>query len=283
MSNGFGIQPSGYVPKLQGDCFADIETAMQSNVAPVIDMSATQPLGALAAATSNELALLWAVAGVCYGGLNPANASGFVADAVASYTGTQRSQDTFGQVVATLTLEASAQVGTGALAAVTGQPTDMWELLGPCNADGTGYVPGPVSATNAGTYYAMFQCTAPGTIEALAGTLTVIVSTSSGWDAITNALDATAGAATEDDAALLAKRTEELASSGNGTVDALEAALYELSGVLGATVNENDTEATDGNGVPAHSMHVVLYLDPLNPPTSGQIAQVIWNRGKNTG
>jgi hypothetical protein len=178
--------------------------------------------------------------------------------------------------------------------AVAGQPLNTWTLLGPANPT-TGLLisAGPVVSTSAGTYYGLYQATVPGPVLANAGQLTQIVTTVSGFTALTNLDGCLLGTNVESDSALNVRRGQEIASTGNDTVDATVAALL-LIPVIGnpaeqavtqAFVYENDTDATATGtippncpaGVPPHAMYVVVY-DGVSPlATNNQIAQAIWN------
>jgi hypothetical protein len=293
-SNGFGIQQSGFIPKLESDCFNDIVEAMRQNVDPNFDMSPTQAIGQMGAAVASEAADLWELGAALYSQLDPNNAEGFLLDADCSYTGTQRNEESFSTVVGSLTLAASSTVSAGSIVSVNGQPLNQWQLLGPANpTTGLQLSNGPVVSTSAGTYYGFYQSTTPGPQLVNAGQLTVIVTPASGFTAITNAAGCTLGTNVESDSALNVRRSNEVASAGNDTVDALEAALLQITvvgnpaelAVKQAFVYENDTELVATGtvpagcpaGVPAHSMYVVVY-DGVTPlATNAQIAQAIWN------
>lgn len=284
--NGFGIQASGLVPRLQADCFQDIEDAMRANVDANMDMGPTQAIGQIAAAVASEAADLWELAGALYSQLNPNNAEGFILDGDCAYTGTLRNEESFSTVVGSLTLGASITVNAGTTVAVAGQPLNTWTLLGPANPT-TGLLisAGPVVSTSAGTYYGLYQATVPGPVLANAGQLTQIVTTVSGFTAITNADGCVLGTNVESDSALNVRRGQELAAAGNDTVDATVAALLQLTvignpaelAVTQAFVYENDSNATDINGVPPHAMHVAVYDGVVPLATNNQIAQAIWN------
>ena len=63
----------------------------------------------------------------------------------------------------------------------------------------------------------------------------------------------------EDDAAARGRISRALAAKGAGSIDALEAAVKGCRWVRDAKVYENDTDATDANGIPAHSLATVIY------------------------
>lgn len=97
-----------------------------------------------------------------------------------------------------------------------------------------------------------------GATPAYTGTLTVIETPLSGWESVTNAEDIDQGKDIETDAELRIRRKKTLAISGSTTVDAIRAALLDIDEVEDAKVFENDTDAVDGAGRPAHSFEAVV-------------------------
>lgn len=281
----FGITPSGFVAKLQSDCLDDIVTAVRNNVNPNFDMSPDQPIGQMANVIASENAELWELLRALYSGLNPNNAEGFILDGVCAYTGTERDEESFSTVVCAMGLNGSSSIPAGSTANVSGQPSNTWTLVGPAsNTTGQLIAVGPVVSTTAGTYYGMFSATSPGPVLVNAGQLTVITTAVAGWNTVTNPAGCQLGANTESDASLQVKRESELAASGSDTVDAIRAALLEIQTSGGANaiqqafVYENTGDVTDVNGVPPHTIHVIIYDGPTPAATNQQIADVIWKQ-----
>lgn len=102
-------------------------------------------------------------------------------------------------------------------------------------------------------------------ITAPAGTLTRIDSPVVGLNTAVNLLDADLGRPSETDPELRARREIELRADGNAALDSVLARVSKVNGVASVAVFENDTEATDGDGVPPHSIEVVVDLD-AGPP-----------------
>jgi uncharacterized phage protein gp47/JayE len=143
--------------------------------------------------------------------------------------------------------------------------TAHWKYLGA----GTGYV------------NATFQAEEVGAIGALSGTLATIESPVSGWNAVDNYLDASVGATEEGDAALRVRREQALAAAGNTTVDAIRANILAVNDgstdpnhepPTEVTVFFNDTDFTNSDGLPPHSVEVLV-----RNGTDADIAQAIWD------
>jgi uncharacterized phage protein gp47/JayE len=95
-------------------------------------------------------------------------------------------------------------------------------------------------------------------IVAAARDLTVIQTPVGGLQSARNLTDATVGAPQQTNESLRVTRDDELAQSGSGTADAIRAQLREIAGVTSCTVFHNDTDATDANGLPPHSVRAVV-------------------------
>jgi hypothetical protein len=110
-----------------------------------------------------------------------------------------------------------------------------------------------------GTITVEAEAQVAGVIPAYAGTVTTINTAVSGWASVTNAADhSVLGTAIETDSELRVRRELELRAAGNSTLVAIKRALTDVTGVVYALVLENDTDATDANGIPPHSIEVIL-------------------------
>jgi len=97
-----------------------------------------------------------------------------------------------------------------------------------------------------------------GPIQALAGTLNVIVNTISGLDRVENQLDAVKGVNLETDAEFRTRRVAALQGLGAARLEAIRGALLQLAGVSNAKVFENATGTTDGSGRPPYSIECLV-------------------------
>lgn len=113
-----------------------------------------------------------------------------------------------------------------------------------------------------------------GAIIAAAGTLTVIATPVAGLLLGNNAFDAVPGVAVETPAELRLRRMQELQLGGEGGVGSIRAALLEVAAVTAAIVLENVTNATDGNGLPAHSVMAVV-----EGGADADVAAVVFTKG----
>ena len=101
-------------------------------------------------------------------------------------------------------------------------------------------------------------CSVTGAISAPAGTVTLINTPVLGWSTVTNAAAASPGAPVETDAALRIRQAESVALPALTPIEATVAAVAALPGVLQVAYDENPTGAVDANGVPAHSICLIV-------------------------
>ncbi|WP_321950971.1 baseplate J/gp47 family protein [Burkholderia cenocepacia] len=127
--------------------------------------------------------------------------------------------------------------------------------------DGNNYqwaLPATVTIPPAGTITVTATCTTIGAIAALAGTINQIGTPTRGWQTVTNASDAAAGAPVELDPALRQRQTVSTALPSQTVLEGIVGAVANVSGVTRYRGYENDTNVTDSNGIPSHSIAMVV-------------------------
>lgn len=97
-----------------------------------------------------------------------------------------------------------------------------------------------------------------GPIIGYAGTLTVIVTTVTGWSSATNTLAATTGTNIETEADQRIRRARSVAIPGAATLDAIYSNVADVSGVTAALIISNRTEAVDVNSTTPKSIHAIV-------------------------
>ena len=272
----FGALTTGFVPKLTSDIVLDITTQARGNIDPNLDLSPTEPMGQAVQIVAGSIAEVWEVVQTTYNAVNPNAAEGVFLYGIGSISGTYPLPATFSTVVCTAAMSTSATVSAGVIANVNGQPTNTWQLLGACNAQGQ-LTSQTLTSTSAGNYNSLWQATVSGPVIAAAGQLTVIPSLPAGLLSITNPADATLGTVAETDAEFRNRRANELAAVGSESLDAIRAAVLEVTGVLSVQVYENTGDVTDGFGRPPHSIEVVVWDGTVPAASNNAIAQAMWN------
>lgn len=78
------------------------------------------------------------------------------------------------------------------------------------------------------------------------------------WSGVVNVLDAALGTNDQTDESFRLTSDAELSQSGMGTADAIRSALLEVTGVTAADVFVNNTDTTNSDGVPPHSIEALV-------------------------
>jgi len=111
-----------------------------------------------------------------------------------------------------------------------------------------------------------------GPIAAPAGSLTEIETPVSGLTSFTNENDAELGRDIETDQEAKLRRVQELQIAGAATPDAIRSDLLSVDNVTAVVVFENDTDITDLDGRPPHSIDVVV-----QGGDEQDIAETLWD------
>ena len=119
-------------------------------------------------------------------------------------------------------------------------------------------LPATVVIGTDGTIVATATCASTGAVAALAGSITTINTPTRGWVSVTNPLAATVGVAAETDAQLRVRQSQSVALASLTPFDAVDGAIANVEGVTRHKLFENDTETTDANGLPAHSISAIV-------------------------
>lgn len=97
-----------------------------------------------------------------------------------------------------------------------------------------------------------------GAVLAGANTITTIGTPTRGWQSVNNPSAATVGAPVELDGALRRRQTVSTALPSRTVFEGTIGAIASLPGVVRYRGYENDTSTTDSNGLPAHSISIVV-------------------------
>ena len=117
----------------------------------------------------------------------------------------------------------------------------------------------------------LFKCDTAGAVDPVLGTVTQIVTPYSGWNSVENDAPASVGRDSESDSALRSRWSRSVYNRASAMSEAIQAALYQVSGVTIAVVYENTKNTTDQDGRPAHSIEAVV-----RGGEDAEIASIIW-------
>ncbi|HHG9944821.1 TPA: baseplate J/gp47 family protein [Yersinia enterocolitica] len=190
-----------------------------------------------------------------YNSFSPATAVGNGLSSNVKINGIQRSKETNSTVDLLITGSVGLEITNGAARDADGI---RWDL------------PASVIIGLDGTATATAICSVPGAIVALSNTVREIATPTRGWLSVNNPTGATPGKPVEMDAELRARQTSSVALPSRTVLDGILGAIAGISGVERYRGYENDTSITDANGIPSHSISLVV-----DGGDATQIAQAI--------
>lgn len=192
---------------------------------------------ALAIADANAMAV------AVYNAYSPATAAGEGLSRNVKINGLTRVTATTGTVDLLLTGQSGTVISDGA---AQDEADNYWDLPASVTIDATGQVTVTATAREAGA------------VTAAAGTVTTIATPTLGWQSVTNPAAASAGRAAETDAELRVRQAASTALPSLSVLEGLYGAVAAVEGVTLVRAYENDTDAADDNGQPAHSVALVV-------------------------
>ena len=119
-------------------------------------------------------------------------------------------------------------------------------------------LPASVTIPPAASITVTAACTALGAVPAAVGTVTTIATPTLGWATVTNPSAASLGAPIESDAALRRRQAQSVSLPALTVLAATVGAVEAIAGVTQIAAYENDTGTTDANGLPPHSIALVV-------------------------
>lgn len=119
-------------------------------------------------------------------------------------------------------------------------------------------LPASVTIPASGTITVTATCQTAGAIQAGIGTVNQIATPTLGWQTVTNASAANAGAPVETDSQLKARQAVSTALPSRTVLEGTVGAIWSIAGVTRVTPYENDTSTTDANGVPGNKIYIVV-------------------------
>lgn len=119
-------------------------------------------------------------------------------------------------------------------------------------------LPSSVTIPDAGTIIVTATAENSGAVSAQAGTINKIFTPTRGWQTVTNVLAATPGAPVETDAELRMRQASSVAIPSLTVMEGTKGAVANVEGVTRSEGYENDTGSADSNGIPAHSISLVV-------------------------
>lgn len=198
---------------------------------------------------------------------DPDQAIGVVLDQRCAINGIQRKAGTYTYVTIDVTADRSVT-----LEGVDQVPAEQAYTIS--DNEGNLFVLSATSPINSGTSQLVFRALNVGNVEVLPNTITTPVTIILGVKSVNNPGGAiTKGTNEETDSELRERRKRSVSISNQGYVDGLAAALENLPDVTKVNVYQNRSNTTDADGIPGHSIWVVI-----QGGTDAEIGQVMDNK-----
>jgi uncharacterized phage protein gp47/JayE len=191
-----------------------------------------------------------------YNAFSPSTAQGVGLSSVVKINGIRRLVPTFSSAVVTLVGSAGTVINGG--------------VVGDIIAGSSWNLPATVEIPLSGEIDVTAVCITAGAILAGPNTITRIMTPTPGWQTATNAASAIPGAPVETDALLRRRQTRSTSISAITPREAIYASIADIAGVQRLSVFDNSQSTADADGVPPHSIAVVVEGGDL-----GQIAAAI--------
>ncbi|QNT79181.1 baseplate J/gp47 family protein [Entomobacter blattae] len=179
-----------------------------------------------------------------YNAFSPSTAQGVGLSSVVKINGIARAVATRSTCDVTITGDAGVVITNGA---IRHNVTNMvWSL------------PAQVTIPLEGFIVVTATCSEEGAITATPGSLTVINTPTRGWAGVINATAATLGKPIETDGQLRQRQAQSTMIASKSILQGMVGALESITGVAEVSVYENDTATRALNGVPSHSVALVI-------------------------
>ena len=183
------------------------------------------------------------VAASVYNSFSPLTAQSDALSRNVKINGIRRRAATYSQVDLRIVGQAGTTINNGQAEDTLGQ---KWNL------------PASVTIPVGGEITVTAQAANIGDVSAAAGTITKIATPTLGWQTVENLLPAVEGEPVESDAELRVRQAVSTAIPSLSVLDSTVGAVASLAGVTRFRGYENDSNTTDANGIPAHSIAIVV-------------------------
>lgn len=184
-----------------------------------------------------------AMGAAVYNSFSPATSQSDALSRDVKINGIARRVPTFSTVDLVLVGQAGATITNGQARDVLEQ---LWNL------------PASVVIPLSGTITVTGTAAEPGAVSAAANSITTIATPTRGWQTVNNVLPASEGNPVETDAELRLRQTVSVSLPSLSVLEGTVGAVNALPGVKRVRAYENDTDTTNADGLPPHSISLVV-------------------------
>lgn len=270
MPNSLG--PTGLTTQTQAEQLAGLTATYQQLYGADINIDSDTPDGGqintYIQANLDNLDLLTQI----YNSFNPQNAVGVILDQRCAINGVIRKAGTFTITNVTITTTQSVNLfgldqSAQAIFTVSDTAGNQWQLI-------TSQL-----GVSIGTNVFAFQAANAGALITTPNTITIQVTIILGVASVNNPTSyTTLGTNEESDANLRLRQAQSVSLASQGYYQGLYSTLLNTTGVTAALIHENFSNTTDGNGVPGHTIWVIV----AGSATPVSIANAIYTK-RNAG
>lgn len=265
------LTSTGLTTVTQAELVTNFTASYQSSYGSSINLASNTPDGQMMMIFIQAILDIASLITLVYNSFDPDNAVGVQLDQRVAINGIQRQAGT--NTVTNITLVMSQSVNlygldqtAQAVFTVSDNAGNQWQLQ-------------TTQLGVSGTQVYAFQAATAGAVLTTPNTITVPITIVLGVSSINNPTTyTTLGINAETDAALRIRRQQSVSFASQGYYSSLLAALQNINGVTSAFVYENTTNATNGAGVPGHSIWVIV----AGSGSAAAIANAIYTK-RNAG
>lgn len=241
----YGISNAGFKRKRLDLLLSELNDEVKTIFGANFNVQPESPDGQINGVVSESNANLWELIEGAYNAYNPSAATGNSLSSLVQLNGILRRDATASRANVTITGTALTIIPAGSFISTSDTKVQF-------------SIETEVTIPVGGSITVFASATTTGPIIALAGSISVIDSVVTGWDAVSNTADAVLGTDEETDSELRTRRVQSVARDAQSIVDAIFAEVRAVDGVTQLAVLENDTDAVDANGLPEHSTHAIV-------------------------
>ncbi len=237
------IGPSGIYRPTLADCLSYFAASYSGIYGPDTVLSADTQDGELLGLLASTLNDVNAQCVSAYNSFSPATAQGTGLSSVVKINGIAREIPTTSTIPALIVGPQGTTITNG----LAVDPNNLqWAL------------PASVVIPASGQITVTLTCQTEGAINLSAGSTMTPVNPTRGWQSTITTAPATPGAPVETDAQLRLRQSNSTTLPSQGRLDSISAALWKITGVQRLRVYQNDQSGPDTNGLPGHSIAVVI-------------------------
>lgn len=246
-----GVTSEGFEAKRLADVMSDAADDLRTIVDPVsgeslqADFEADDPAMQVVQVPLEGVGLAWEAMQLVYQQFDPQKATGASQSALVLLNGIERLDEAPSNATEALIGTPLALIPAGTLVSDVNN-INQWATTDDVQLDALGVATVTV------------RCTVMGPVTAPAGTLTRIVTPVAGLASVNNPADAQVGRNVETDTELRIRRDRSTMAPAASPVESVYANLANVPGVTYARVRQNNTLATDSNGIPGKCVAAVV-------------------------